>query len=56
MTETCHIYNAVVNSLKNGGFRIVGPNSQKWNIMWTGVTKPDILKETNKYQRINHFP
>lgn len=56
MTETCHIYNAVVNSLKTAGFRIVGPNSSKWNVMWTGVTKTDILKETNKYQRINHFP
>lgn len=55
-TESTHIYNAVVNTLKNGGARVVGPNSDKWNVMWTGVTKPDMLKECTKYQRINHFP
>ena len=49
MTETTHIYNAVVNSLKNAGMKILGPNSQKWNIMWTGVTKPEYLKEANRY-------
>jgi len=32
MTETTHIYNSVVNSLKNSGFRIVGPASPKWNV------------------------
>ena len=43
MTETTHIYNSVVNSLKNSGHRIVAPNSSKWNVMWTGVTKPENL-------------
>lgn len=47
MQDSTHIYNAVVNSLKNGGFKIISPNSSKWNILWTGVTKPDSLKETN---------
>lgn len=56
MTETTHIYNSVVNSLKNAGIRIVAPNSSKWNIMWTGVTKPELLKDISSYQRINHFP
>ncbi len=48
MTESTNIYNSVVNSLKNAGVRIVGPNSSKWNLTWTGVTKPDMLKEMFK--------
>lgn len=56
MTETTHIYNSVVNSLKTAGFRIVGPNSPKWNVLWTGVTRPENLKDMCRYQRINHFP
>lgn len=56
VTESTHIYNSVVNSLKTGGCRIVGPNSSKWNVMWTGATKPDYLKEASRYQKINHFP
>lgn len=49
MTETTHIYNSVVNSLKNAGFRIVGPGSPKWNVQWTGVTRPENLKEMCRY-------
>ena len=44
IAESCHIYNAVVNSLKSGGLRVVGPQSEAWNLMWTGVTKTDVLK------------
>ena len=56
VTESTHIYNSVVNSLKTSGCRIVSPNSSKWNVMWTGATKPDYLKEATRYQKINHFP
>ena len=56
ISETTHIYNSVVNTLKTAGFRIVGPNSSKWNVMWTGQTKPEHLKEATKYQKMNHFP
>ena len=56
ISETTHIYNSVVNSLKTAGFRIVGPNSSKWNVQWTGQTKPEHLKEATKYQKMNHFP
>ena len=56
ITETTHIYNAVVNTLKAAGFLLISPNSSKWNLLWTGVVKPDILRETSKYQKINHFP
>lgn len=56
MGDSCHIHNSVVNSFKTGGAMIVGPQSPNWNVLWTGVTKHDVLKEASKYQRINHFP
>jgi len=49
VTETTHIYNSVVNSMKVNGVRIVAPNTSKWNIMWTGVTRNDYLKDASKY-------
>jgi len=49
VSETTHIYNSVVNSLKAAGCRIVSPGSSKWNVMWTGQTKPENLKEASKY-------
>ena len=56
MTESTHVYNAVVNTLKTGGLRIVAPSSRKWNVVWTGVTKPELLREMSRFQRVNHFP
>jgi hypothetical protein len=56
VTETTHIYNSVVNSMKVNGVRIVAPNTSKWNVMWTGVTRNDYLKDASKYQKINHYP
>jgi hypothetical protein len=49
VTETTHIYNSVVNSFKVAGVRIVSPNTHKWNVMWTGVTRNDYLKDASKY-------
>ena len=49
VTETTHIYNSVVNSMKVAGVRIVSPSTSKWNIMWTGVTRTDYLKEASKF-------
>ena len=42
--------------MKVAGVRIVSPSTSKWNIMWTGVTRTDYLKEASKFQKINHFP
>ena len=36
MTESTHIYNAVVNTMKAAGVKILSPNSNKWNVTWTG--------------------
>jgi len=56
VTESTHIYNSVVNSMKVNGMRIVSPNTNKWNVMWTGVTSKEHIKDAAKYQKINHFP
>lgn len=55
VTDTTHIYNSVVNSMKANGIRIVSPTTSKWNVMWTGITRTDYLKDASKFQRINHF-
>ena len=55
-TETTHIYNSVVNSMKVNGLRIVAPGDKEWNVMWTGVTSKENIKDATKYQKINHFP
>ena len=54
--ESTHVYNSVVNTFKLAGVRLVGPGSYKWNAMWTGGVKPDVLKEMSKFQKVNHFP
>lgn len=54
--DSTHIYNSVVNTMKAAGIRIVPPNSAKWNVLWTGMCKPEQLKDASKYQKINHFP
>lgn len=54
--DSTHVYNSVVNTMKAAGLRIVPPNSSKWNILFTGICKTDLLKDASKYQKINHFP
>jgi|TARA_B110000285_G_scaffold230516_1_gene297281 hypothetical protein len=39
--DSTHIYNSVVNTMKAAGIRIVPPNSSKWNVLWTGMCKPE---------------
>jgi len=39
--DSTHIYNSVVNTMKAAGIRIVPPNSSKWNVLWTGLCKPE---------------
>ena len=56
VTDSTHIYNSVVNSMKNAGMRIVSPYSGNWNVMWTGFTQNHELKLVSSCQRINHFP
>lgn len=47
--DSTHIYNSVVNTMKAAGIRIVPPNSSKYNILWTGVCRPEQLKIATKF-------
>jgi hypothetical protein len=39
--ESTHVYNSVVNAMKAAGIRIVPPNCGKYNVIWTGICKPE---------------
>ena len=54
INSSTHTYNCVVNALKTAGFRLVSGSG--WNLLWTGIIKPERLKKMNQYQKINHFP
>ena len=54
IAENTNIYNSVVNTFKRAGVKLVEVEGQ--NVLWTGSVKPDLLRETNKYQKLNHFP
>uniref|UniRef100_A0A1A7YVK7 Tubulin--tyrosine ligase-like protein 5 n=1 Tax=Iconisemion striatum TaxID=60296 RepID=A0A1A7YVK7_9TELE len=43
--------------LANHGFSEVHPNSNDFNLMWTGShLKPYVLRSLQDYQKVNHFP
>lgn len=37
ISESTHVYNSVVNSLKRAGARIIPSNAAGWNLLWTGI-------------------
>jgi tubulin polyglutamylase TTLL4 len=55
ISDSTHIYNVLVNSLKGAGFELLD-DSPKWNILWTRYVEAGDVKKLNKYQKINHFP
>ena len=54
-SDRTHIYNAVVNTMKNGGFEML-EKGEDFNLIWTGYTTVNDIYNLNKYQKINHFP
>ena len=54
-SDRTHIYNAVINTMKNGGFEML-ERSSDFNLIWTGYTTIADILPLNKYQKINHFP
>ncbi|MEQ2198746.1 Tubulin polyglutamylase ttll5, partial [Xenoophorus captivus] len=43
--------------LSSHGFHEVHPNSNDFNLMWTGShLKPYILRSLQEFQKVNHFP
>ena len=57
ISDSTHIYNAVVNSCKSAGFTMIESNkSHLFNVQWTGYITANDIKHLNKYQKTNHFP
>ena len=54
-SDRTHIYNAVVNTMKNGGFEML-ERGDDFNLLWTGYTQIQDILPLNRYQKINHFP
>lgn len=54
-SDRTHIYNAVVNTMKNGGFEMI-ERAANFNLVWTGYSSAEDMLVLNKYQKINHFP
>ena len=50
-SDRTHIYNAVVNTMKNGGFEML-ERGEDFNLIWTGYTTVLDILPLNKYQRI----
>jgi hypothetical protein len=48
------VYNAVVNSFKNAGFKMTAMGG--WNALWCGYIKAEFLRGLESYQKLNHFP
>ena len=55
ISDRTHIYNAVVNTMKNAGFDLL-ERGDNFNLIWTGYTTIDDILPLNKYKKINHFP
>ena len=51
ISDSTHIYNAVVNSCKSAGFKMIESikNSHLFNVQWTGYIKANDIKNMNKY-------
>lgn len=54
-SDRTHIYNAVVNTMKFGGFEQL-ERGEDFNLIWTGYSTVHDILSLNKYQKINHFP
>ena len=55
ISDSTHIYNVLVNSLKHAGFELLD-DSGFWNVIWTRYVEVSDVKKLNKYQKVNHFP
>mmetsp|Transcript_19259 Transcript_19259/g.18946 ORF Transcript_19259/g.18946 Transcript_19259/m.18946 type:complete len:265 (-) Transcript_19259:786-1580(-) len=40
--------------MKMAGFQMV--TGSNWNMLWTGIPRPDTIKNACKFQKINHYP
>jgi len=55
ISDRTHIYNAVVNTMKSGGFEQI-ERGNDFNLIWTGYCQVEDILQLSRLQKINHFP
>lgn len=55
ISDRTHVYNAVVNTMKQNGFELLEKGND-FNLLWTGYTQVEDLLPLNRYQKVNHYP
>jgi len=51
-----HEYNAVLNTMRNGGLYRSTTGSGKWSLFWGSHPTPELLRGFHPFQKANHFP
>jgi len=55
-TDAVHEYNAVINSLRQGGLYRLKSENRRWSVLWSTHPPPELLAAFKPHQRTNHFP
>jgi tubulin polyglutamylase TTLL4 len=55
-TDAVHEYNAVINSLRQGGLYRVKSENRRWSVLWSSHPPPEVLRIMKPNQKTNHFP
>jgi len=55
-TDAVHEYNAVINSLRQGGLYRVKSENRRWSVLWSTHPNGELLKAMKCGQKTNHFP
>jgi tubulin polyglutamylase TTLL4 len=55
-TDAVHEYNAVINSLRQGGLYRVKSENRRWSLLWSSHPPPELLRSLKVNQKTNHFP
>lgn len=55
-TDAVHEYNAVINSLRQGGLYRVKSENRRWSLLWSNHPPPELLRAMKPHQKTNHYP
>jgi len=54
ISETTYVFKYLCKALKYAGFRVA--RNSRWNLLWTGANRGDIVSPLDILQKTNHFP
>jgi len=55
-TDAVHEYNAVINSLRQGGLYRIKSENRRWSILWSTHPTGELLDAMKANQKTNHYP